>query len=135
MRVPPGPEIMKVILNLIVGLLLALGTASAVADYSETVAQQFAGRSDVPVPVHVVSPTLGSEALGTELTVHLTVNEGGVPTDISVDTADRLVAERIIAAVRQWRFKPALLDGEPVARRVRVPMSIVEGAPAMVAGR
>ena len=48
--------------------------------------------------------------------VSMVVDENGVPRDVVVTKpAGNGFDEAAIAAVRQWRFEPALRDGKPVA--------------------
>ncbi len=54
----------------------------------------------------------------------LVVSADGVPTAIKVTRPlGKGLDEKAIEAVRQWRFKPALKDGNPVAARIAVEIS------------
>jgi TonB family protein len=49
------------------------------------------------------------------------VNEQGIPTEIRVERpAGHGLDENAIAAVSQYRFRPATLDGKPIAVRIRI---------------
>jgi hypothetical protein len=37
----------------------------------------------------------------------------------------------VTAAVKQWRFKPAIADGKPVATKVSLPVKIVDDRPPL----
>jgi TonB family protein len=66
-----------------------------------------------PELVHVVQADLAPQELanGSDVTVHLTVDAHGVPQNIKVVKAtDSVVAQKTIAAVSQYRFKPATRD-------------------------
>jgi len=53
---------------------------------------------------------------GLQGTVHLrmTIAKDGTVRDIKVVDGDSLLAKSAETAVRQWRYKPALRNGEPV---------------------
>ena len=85
--------------------------------------------SDVPVPVAVVSPHVSAEAIGTTLTLEFTVDTTGKPVGFSVTSnADRDLESTVVGAVKQWRFKPAQVNGVPVAMKVVLPVQIVDPA-------
>lgn len=85
--------------------------------------------SSVPVPMSVVSPRVGTEYEGSTVQLEFTVDETGKPTDIVVKSArDFMLGLVVTEAVSQWRFKPALENGMPVARKVELPVVIVEEA-------
>ena len=53
------------------------------------------------------------------------VSEDGVPLDFVLDgrtTASRLLVDAAIAAIREWRFNPAMKGGEPVRAWIEVPI-------------
>jgi TonB family protein len=55
----------------------------------------------------------GRDAL---VVLSMTVDETGKPTNLKVvKSADRFMDEGVLEAVSQFRFQPALLDGQPVA--------------------
>jgi TonB family protein len=63
------------------------------------------------------------------VTLSITVNEDGSVSEVTVLSSrpeDRGFGEAALEAVRQWRYEPALFDGEPVAAKHTV---IVEFAP------
>jgi protein TonB len=52
------------------------------------------------------------------------VEEQGVPTEIRVErSAGHGLDENAVAAVSQYRFRPATLDGRPIATRIRIEVS------------
>jgi TonB family protein len=56
--------------------------------------------------------------------VQLTVQVDGVPKDIKIAKGSRPdLNESALDAVRQWRFQPALKDGEPVEKTVVLEVS------------
>ena len=58
------------------------------------------------------------------VTVAATINATGVPIEVGVDnrSGNRDLDRAAVAAVRQWRFQPALRNGKPVQATVRVPV-------------
>lgn len=101
---------------------LALSAKTMEQSYVE----QFQGSSsEVPIPLAVVAPSpVGKTEGQVELT--FVVNAQGVPTEIAAKSAtnDDLV-EPVKAAISQWKFAPAVRNGEPVARKVVLPVRFV----------
>ena len=53
--------------------------------------------------------------------LELIVDEDGLPRDVHVTRSlTKLLDQNAIDGVRQWKFKPALRDGKPVAVRTSV---------------
>lgn len=80
---------------------------------------------DRPIrPIELASPTYprraAREGLSGYVTVEFTVDAHGHTTDIEVVDARpaRVFDGKAVAAVRKWRFEPAIRDGEAVAQRV-----------------
>ena len=115
----------KLVLSL--GLLLeplALMAKSPESAYVES----YHGRTDIPVPVSVVMPEVESRFAGQKVTLEFVVDTTGKPTLIT-STAPGVNEELVTAvklAVEQWRFAPALVNGLPVARKVALPVAIVD---------
>jgi protein TonB len=76
----------------------------------------FAPDPDYPVAVRKKKhPTQGTCVL------ELIVDEDGKPRDVHVTRSlTKLLDQNAIDAVRQWKFKPALRDGKPLAVRTSV---------------
>ena len=47
--------------------------------------------------------------------LHAAISKYGEIADLSVVSGDPLLAKSAMKAVRQWKYKPYLLEGEPVA--------------------
>lgn len=114
-------------ITLSLGLLLApfaLMAKTPEAAYVES----YHGRTDIPVPVSVVMPEVSSRFAGHEVKVEFVVNTAGKPTLIASETpsANKELVAAVLSAVEQWQFAPALADGKPVARKVVLPVKIVE---------
>ena len=58
------------------------------------------------------------------VTVSATINAAGVPVEVGIDgrSGNRDLDRAAVAAVKQWRFQPALRNGKPVQATVRVPV-------------
>ncbi len=115
----------KIVLSL--GLLLApfaLMAKTPEAAYVES----YHGRTDIPVPVSVVMPEVSSRFAGHEVKVEFVVDATGKPTLIASETpsADKELVAAVLSAVEQWQFAPALAEGKPVARKVVLPVRIVD---------
>ena len=82
----------------------------------------------MPVPVKVVNPTgLFRRHEGEIVRLSLIVDVAGRPHDVKIVSAsDRNLAERLLPAVAQWQFAPALKNGAPVATSVILPLRLVE---------
>jgi protein TonB len=122
---------MKAVSKLVV--LLIVGTFSATFASAKSNEQAYleSCRKDpgVPVPVAVVSPTVGPEYNGASVQLEFVVDGQGKPVDLAIKsvTDDRLAAA-VLDAVKQWRFKPVERDGVPVETKVSLPVKIVESA-------
>ncbi|MFZ5495967.1 MAG: TonB family protein [Verrucomicrobiota bacterium] len=81
-----------------------------------------------PVPVKVVSPAgLPRRYQNEVIRLSLTIDEQGRPSNVALLTGrDPALVERLLPAVSQWRFQPAMRDGRPVSTRVVLPIEVVE---------
>ncbi len=115
----------KIVLSL--GLLLAPLALVAKSPESSYV-ESYHGRSDIPVPVSVVSPEVDSKYAGQEVVLEFVVDPTGKPMLITSTSpaADAELVDAVKLAVSQWHFAPALVDGLPVARKVALPVKIVD---------
>jgi TonB family protein len=90
-------------------------------------AEPAAGQDEVvpPTVLHRVEPEFSAEArqanFNGEVRVSLVVDEQGNATDIAViDSPGLGLDEKIIEAVKQWKFKPGSKDGTPVASKATI---------------
>jgi TonB family protein len=115
-------------------VLLNLGVLSAAVVSATTPEQAYIEtcRKDpgVPVPVAVVSPSVGPNYGGSVVHLEFVVDTAGKPADLAIKSSpdDRLAAA-VMDAVKQWRFKPAERDGVPVETKVTLPVKIVDSDP------
>jgi len=116
-------------LALSLGLLvvpLALMAKTPEKSYVES----YRGRTDIPVPSAVVTPALDSRFAGQQVTLEFVVDATGKPTlfaPASPGVNAELVAA-LVEAVSPWKFSPALVDGLPVAKKVVLPVNIVDSS-------
>lgn len=110
------------------GLLSAPWAISAQSPEAAYV-ESYRGRSDIPVPISVVMPQVNFRHAGQLVQLVFVVDETGKISQLSFKEAvDSELAETLTAAVEQWRFAPARVDGRAVARRVLLPLKIIDGA-------
>lgn len=115
----------KLVVLLIVGLFPVLAASASTLEqaYLESCRKD----PGVPVPVTVVSPTVGSEFTGGSVQLEFLVDAEGKPVDFSIKFAsDDVLATAVVKAVKQWRFLPAEIDGKPVATKVALPVKVVD---------
>ena len=117
-------------ISLSLGLLLApIALLANSQDREESAyVEAYHNRTDIPVPVSVVSPEVESRFIGQEVVLRFVVDTTGKPTLITSASpaADHELVASVLAAVEQWHFAPALADGRPVARKVELPVKIVD---------
>ena len=84
---------------------------------------------DTPPPAYPLE--VACAGLGGQVILVLSVAADGTPGDVRTESSSRRKAldAAAITAVRTWRFKPATNRGEPVAGRIRVPVTFT--APVM----
>jgi len=115
----------KIALSL--GLLLA--PIALMAKSPETAyVESYHGRTDIPVPVSVIMPEVSPRFTGQQVVLEFVVDATGKPTSLTSGTpaADSELVAAVVSAVEQWHFAPALADGKPVARKVALPITIVD---------
>jgi TonB family protein len=85
--------------------------------------------------IYRVEPVYPDEAksarLSGKVVLSVTADEQGLISDVKVKSSDPILAESAVAAVKQWRYRPTLLDGEPVpvSFAVTILFSFREGNP------
>jgi TonB family protein len=84
-----------------------------------------------PNLIRKVEPVYPREALtqrlGGTVTLTASIAEDGTVREIKVLSGQPLLAEAAVAAVRQWRYSPCLLNGKPVS--VEKPITIIFKTP------
>lgn len=82
---------------------------------------------DPPVPVRTVAPEYPDDlrkdgAIGI-VVIKCTVDEHGNVVDPEIEkSTNKGFDDAAMSAVKRWKFKPARQDGNPVARRVSIPI-------------
>lgn len=81
--------------------------------------------SNFPIVIHQVDPEFPDEARQAKyqgvVIVSLTVNEQGLPENIQIVRPVGMgLDEKAIEAAQQYRFKPAMMDGHPVSKRINI---------------
>lgn len=112
-------------------LLLSLGALTGAVATATTPEQAYLEtcRKDpgMPVPVAVVTPSVGPGYAGTTVQLEFVVDTTGKPVDLALKSkTDDALAATVMDAVKQWRFKPAERDGAPVEMKVILPVRIVD---------
>jgi protein TonB len=57
---------------------------------------------------------VSAKAIAEGVTVKVTIDKQGVPKDLQITEGGPVLAQSALKALRQWRWKPYLLNGEPV---------------------
>jgi protein TonB len=74
--------------------------------------------------VHNVQPVYPTEArarhLAGAVVLEATIAEDGSTRDLKIISGPPLLAKAAIEAVRQWRYRPSLLNGKPVAAQKQI---------------
>ncbi len=115
----------KLVVLLIVGALLPVFASATTAEdaYLESCRKD----SGVPVPVAVVTPSVGPGYHGALVQLEFVVDAAGKPVDLAVKSApDDTLASIVLDAVKQWKFTPAVKDGVAVETKVLLPVKIVD---------
>jgi Gram-negative bacterial TonB protein C-terminal len=116
-------KLMLVLSMVLLAAPLTLAAMSSERAYIES----YRGRTDIPVPIKVVSPDVDSEYAGTTVELVFTVGPAGAPQNIEVRTpVDRELARVLTDAVQHWRFAPEQREGHPLAAKVMLPIRIVD---------
>ncbi|MEE8119256.1 MAG: energy transducer TonB [Gammaproteobacteria bacterium] len=85
------------------------------------------GDGDV-IPIVQIEPQWPRDALieGIEgiVVIEFTINEDGTVSDPRVVSADppRIFNRNALRALLRWKFKPRIIDGQPVKRRATIPL-------------
>jgi protein TonB len=76
------------------------------------------GELQTPALIHRVEPEYPGVAVGGKVSgtviLEATVNESGAVTDVTVLRSIKVLDQAAIKAVKQWRFQPLVLNGQPV---------------------
>jgi TonB family protein len=108
--------------------LLAMPLALLAKSPEKAYVESYRGRSDIPTPISVVSPEVAPRFAGQQVTLEFVVDTAGKPVLISTLTPglDAELVEAVTSAIEQWKFSPAKVNGAAVAKKVVLPVNIVE---------
>ncbi|HYE00993.1 MAG TPA: energy transducer TonB [Alphaproteobacteria bacterium] len=103
-------------------------SGAAVAALTPREAAPLAGAGNAPPVYPLAARRQGIEG---RVILEVAVDERGRATGVKVaiSSGSRLLDEAALKAVRDWRFTPATLGGEPIAARVKVPVTFRLDAP------
>jgi Gram-negative bacterial TonB protein C-terminal len=128
----PTPPIAGITMNIKSKLALSLvliATPLALRAFSsnEVYLEYYRSHNPELAPLAIVVPKVNSEFVGKEFTLKFNVDPSGHPRHIVSATpdADPLLVSEVANALRRWRFSPANRNGDPVIRKVELPVSIV----------
>lgn len=101
------------------------GRPQMVRHSTETVYTVISGPVSPPQVLHQADPEFSVEARKAKyhgvMTVSLVVDSSGTPRDVEIMSPLGLgLDEKAVAAVRSWKFKPAMRNGKPVPVRIAV---------------
>ncbi len=115
------------ILTIALVALLGASVARASYSYEKSYMAAYKGRTDIPVPVSIVSPSVIGDYDTSRVDLKFIVDESGSPRDITVSSAiDMELALTLTSAIKSWKFTPALEHGKPVAKAVVLPVLLSE---------
>lgn len=104
------------------GLLLALCAALA---FGAVEPRAQSSDFEEPMPEATIDPVISPTVYqGGMVVVRVTVAETGAVADVNVVRPFPALTEAVVAAVRQWRFKPARLKGRVVAATTNVAVQV-----------
>jgi len=108
--------------------LLYLALATGAAFGQGRVGDNPPGTNSAPIAIRKADPQYTEEARNAKIEgavlIQVLITEDGVPTDPKVvRSLDKGLDEKALEAVRQWRFKPGLKDGKPVAVSATIEMN------------
>ena len=85
-----------------------------------------------PTVIRRAEPIVGRSLRGrnAEATVEAIIGEDGTPRNVCTTAGDAEWGRYVAAALRQWRFRPATLDGKPIAVRFTLTTSFRSEPPS-----
>ncbi len=99
-------------LRLLLAIVLLLGASVAQSTHELSQEEAVALLTTRVAPVY---PALARQArIQGDVVVRLTIDEGGVPTDIRLVSGHPLLSPTALDAVKQWRFRPYQMDEKAV---------------------
>lgn len=113
----------------VIGSFLTTATFAATSDAGNVTAtiEAAPARIEAPAPIEVVQPTrLSYDHEGKTFNVALTIDEHGRAHNIRIlSKHDDNVRKSLVAAMKQWQFKPATRNGTPFTQKVILPVQLI----------
>jgi TonB family protein len=113
----------------VLGGFVSTATFAATSDAGAVTAtiEAAPARFEAPAPLEVVSPTrLSYDHEGQTYNVALTIDETGRAHNIRIlSKHDDNLRKSLVAAMKQWQFKPATKNGTPVSAKVILPVQLI----------
>lgn len=111
-------------------LLLALAAIPFLASaktLERAYLESFSKTSEFPAPTKVFAPQVDRAEAGKTVVAECVVDAQGNPSSIRITSGpeNRTLTAAVTEAVRQWKFRPAEVNGAPVARTVVIPFHFV----------
>jgi TonB family protein len=108
--------------------LLAAPLALVAKTPEKAYVESYRGRTDIPAPITVITPVVEPRFAGQRVTLEFVVDTTGKPTSITSATpgANAELVALVTSAIEQWKFSPAMVNGTAIARKVILPVNIVE---------
>ncbi len=111
---------------LVGGLLSSAVVSSAAVVLSDLTLRS--AKDSMPALVKIVHPTgIFPSHRGEVVRLSLTIDETGLPHNVRfVSGRDPNLVQRLLPAVTQWKFTPAVKNGRAVAMEVVLPIQLVD---------
>ena len=110
---------------IVLGGVLSSSAFATTASTHASVAKAVA--FEAPVVAKMVSPTgLSRRHEGATVTLSMSVDDKGQPSNIRVRGNDTNLERCLVAAVSQWQFTPAKKNGVAVPSKIVLPVELIE---------
>lgn len=88
--------------------------------------KSFTGRTDIPVPVKVETPFIGSNYEGSIIRISFLVGTDGKVENVKIISPvyDEEVKNAIVSSITKWEFKPLIKNGSSVSSIVELPLIV-----------
>jgi hypothetical protein len=120
------PVVHPTLVNVVIHQAIA-ADADTILSIARTPVMQSVNEVSAPQLIKTVNTELTPQQIanGSVVKVRLTVDERGVPQELAVLSAtDNDIAKRTLAAVSQYRFKPATVNSAPIATAIMLSIDV-----------
>jgi len=108
------PKWLTALAFLVFSCLIATPVEGQAAAKHNFISTAVSGGKVVKSVTPVYPTVVTAKAIAEGVVVKLTIDKQGVPRDLRVTKGDPILAKAALKALRQWRWKPYKLNGEPV---------------------